>query len=662
MIHHAHAACVATLTIAAAGLFAQPPKDTLPDGAIARLGSSLWRGLVDRYGSAHFEFTADGKSVVFLSPERTVVWLDVETGRVTKRVRGPAPFGDFVLTPDAGTLVTADEPKPVTMAFVPPGPSDPRGLRAWDVAGTPKPGWFLENQTGGLVGDARHVVVFGDHKLSLVDVRTGKPVWSNPLDDKARSTMTHVLSADGKSVVAVAAGDQVHPAFAWDVATGERRTLTDLTVPHSGIALSADGSTAASFGHEKVVRRWDLRSGKEFPALVGHEVGAVHAATLSRDGRAVVSSGIDRTVRWWDGATGKELGRIKTPRPAGHLRLSPDGKTLAAIYSGENVLRRFDLTTRGELPTPDGHAAEVTFLAFTGDGKALVSAADDNAVTVWDPATGAVRRRFPARTFDQFLAAAISPDGRLLASANALDGDPVRLWDLSTGEAVRELARAKGAVRAVAFAPDGRTLAVWRSGWEAPGPSLRVWDLAGRELWKADAPVLGGGPGEAGRWLQFTADGARLWAATHPGPTAWDAVTGRRVAGAADPLSVISVSPDGRMVAGRAQTNAGATEVRVIESASGQVRSRFGRGPAAGPIDPAVPVVFSPDGRRLAAADGSAVVLWDIGAGKVLRRLAGHVRGVRALAFSPDGKVLASGSDDSTIVLWDVSSRPPAPK
>ena len=91
-----------------------------------------------------------------------------------------------------------------------------------------------------------------------------------------------------------------------------------------------------------------------------------------------------------------------------------------------------------------------------------------------------------------------------------------------------------------------------------------------------------------------------------------------------------------------------------VSGATGKPRLRFGRTPHLADLSRAAPLAFSPDGRTVAAVVGTAVVLWDAGTGRELRRFEGHERRVRAVAFSPDGKLLGTGSEDSTIVLWDL--------
>src|SRR5262245_9827424 len=113
MNHHIATAAVALGLLTSAA--ADPPRvdrhgDPLPAGAVVRLGSSRWRGVVGPTGETQIRFAADGRAIVCRMPDGSAAWLDVDTGRELRRVRGPASFQVFVLTADGKSLITMDEP------------------------------------------------------------------------------------------------------------------------------------------------------------------------------------------------------------------------------------------------------------------------------------------------------------------------------------------------------------------------------------------------------------------------------------------------------------------------------------------------------------------------------------------------------------------------
>src|SRR5438046_765722 len=115
------------LTAAALALVVIPAAvagDPLPAGAVARLGSPRWRGVFESWGPGEFRYTPDGSAIVCRMAGGSVAWLDADTGRELRRIRGPFRFRTFAVTPDGTTLITTDD-----------GPSGPSwGLRLWNVA------------------------------------------------------------------------------------------------------------------------------------------------------------------------------------------------------------------------------------------------------------------------------------------------------------------------------------------------------------------------------------------------------------------------------------------------------------------------------------------------------------------------------------------------
>jgi WD40 repeat protein len=387
--------------------------------------------------------------------------------------------------------------------------------------------------------------------------------------------------------------------------------------------IDRDKRLAAScFG--PTLRVWEVATAKEVRRVIDGKTG-VYGFALSPDGKTVATRGGEHTVRFWDFLSGKEK------RPAGGHRMfvqdiafASDGKTVATGAAAASV-RLWDAATGRPLHRLAGHGNTAARLGFSADGKVLVSWGIDATLCRWSVATGKRLGRFKG-VGSPYDMAVLSRDATTLATWGRQDRK-IRLWETATGKELRGWKSPQQMVFSLAFAADGRTLA---SGG-ADG-SVYVWDAAdGRELRRL--MVLG--------------------AMKKPYPT---------------PVYNLAFSPDGRALAASYQAldprnQEWAWLVKVWETATGGERLVIRPGASAAAL------VFSPDGRRLAflplptnkAGTWGRVHLWDLEAGKELRRL-GQPGGVRSVAFSPSGNLLATGGGDTTTVLWDLAKLVPAPR
>jgi WD40 repeat protein len=292
-----------------------------------------------------------------------------------------------------------------------------------------------------------------------------------------------------------------------------------------------------------------------------------------------------------------------------------------------------------------GHERGVSGLAFAPDGRSLTSCSFDGTVKLWDSATGKERMTLRGHT-KPVTAISLSPDGKTLASAGGYDLT-LKCWDVATGKEKATLTGHTDAVWAVTFAPDGKTLA------SASGDrTIRLWDVAaGKETRSLD------GHTRFLRALAFLPDGRALISCGAAGLHVWDAATGkeRPPSRHQEPTFCLAVSPDGKTVAaGTAPVGPEVLEVgRVVfwDPATDKDKATL----LAAFRDVVSALAFSPDGKLLAVGKTGKVQLWDVSRQELLVTLRGHTKYVAALAFSPDGKVLASGSYDNTIRLWDVA-------
>lgn len=369
-----------------------------------------------------------------------------------------------------------------------------------------------------------------------------------------------------------------------------------------------------------------------------HGPGLSHIA-FDAAGDRVVTAGVEGVVRVWDADTGREVqcrwGDPLRPDHAGRRALSADGRR-AAVVERDGTLRVLDVRSGKEVGRiATGPPAGETEAALNRDGSA-VALRTDRQLTVWDVAKGGVLCRTPTEAV-------------------------VDLVFLDVGGRATSMSMA--GTHSLAFAPDGRSLALC---FRYRDCGVQVFDVAtGKERWRvaeatdqrrdtvhrASAPAFSGD----GKLLaRIGPDGSVRLHETERGREV------RRLAAKSteDPAVRCALSADGKRLATLTKREV----VRIYDVAGGKERVVLGeaaeddRTGLRGMTAP-LAVVFSPDGKTLAQAQGAnAVRLWDVETGRVRPGGAGHVGSVQSVTASTDGKTLTTRGSDDTVRHWDLAS------
>jgi WD40 repeat protein len=660
----------------------------LPAGARFRLGHPGFRIPRALY---YADLAPDGRAIAAIDERRELRITEVSSGvaKITHRL-DVMPQDRLTFAPDGRRFATTDQNNVIVWHR-----ADGIRLATVQVRGIDRPpmwapvvfsadGKRLAVWYGAKGNELVHVVWDVDRNALVREVTT--PAADRgyvALSPDGKQLVTWAYWAPGRPVAPPKPGEDANRTITvWDADAG--KVVHRITVKHLAAAcrvcFSHDGKTLAVVGRE--VQLWDTSRWKVRCQVAGLTAGTPwpvrHAVAFSPDGKRLAILDGNGTVELRDSATGRRIGLVKGHAP-GHSIRFPRNDRAVVLGGGEHIFCAWEVPS-GKLLTPaPGHLANVRQVLFTADGKHLLSLDEDGALLRWDVTTGkrvagglmpadhagwvrpeerleyispdlaravfavplreskpgprvarvydlrARKERFAvSRTVDMAWESNVvcSPRGtRLLLNPGVGYGNPTgarltAVWDMMTGRRLFEFPQHDSRKNNAFFSPDDRFLVVL-TGRFVPG--TRQEGLAGQ---------------------------------------LWDAVTGKKLADFATAgMSgnfTAGISPDGRTLA----VSSLGKQVVLLDLPA--ARQRLEAAPAT--HTPTSPVVFSPDGRLFAFGqgeheDGRGVVqVWETVSGSIRHTFDGHARATRAVAFSPDGRLLASGSNDATVLLWDLDA------
>jgi len=491
-----------------------------------------------------------------------------------------------------------------------------------------------------------------DGKIQLWDITTGLMIRELRVDQ-----WTYSLAFSPDSRLLASGGNSDNTVKVWSVASGkEIKSFSPHTTMVQSVAFSPDGQILASESHDPdplgnkiVIKLLDANNGRELRRFSALNPAYDTMVSFSRDGKLLVVNG-HGFVKLWNVASGLNVRTLKGDYGPAHF--SPDGKKLA-LFSG-NEIRILSLASGAEIRTIKS-SGDLLSLGFSPDGKFVAGAGDVNEV--WDVSTGQLAGVLegPSNLIES---SALSPDGKLLANNS---DDVICLWDLANGQEARVLEGHTEIISEVAFSPDNRILA------SAGGndKTIRLWDVAsGREIrtltghtkrvnsiaFSPDGNLIASASGES-------AAGDATTAAKENVVKLWDVQSGhelKTLSGYKEAVEKLVFSPDGQLLA---TSSPGGLKIWDVINARVTNTLDFGVGA----------VAFSPNGKLLALVNGDEIEFRDVANWEKAKSidteaedgpnsLCGVVSHVTSLKFNRSGDVLAGGSCDGVIQLWNVTS------
>lgn len=439
------------------------------------------------------------------------------------------------------------------------------------------------------------------------------------------------FSADGRQLLFTGS---VENENAWDIKTGQAtgKQMEDVFKSDwSGTwpSISPEGTQMVNADHRGSVKFVDLVRRELVSKQRAHRDHG-RATAYSPDGRLVATGAED--IILWDASTQKKLVRLEHTAIVWSLAFSPDGRWLVSTH-GDGAILLWSVAERERAGNFNEHSGPVRAVAFSSDGRHVASASEDRSVILWDTDSGRKEATLVGH-LTRLTGVAISPDGKRVASS---DHDAaIKLWEAKYAQTIWDFEDTNtNTSYCLAFSPDGKWIATSVGVFEAGGgrPAIKFKGAL------HSSSIYG---------VAFSSDSQRLACAMAIGRIViletgtWKIVD--RLERERTSFISTSFSPDGNtLVTGEDEGN-----VRLWYT--GPLREAALLGQHAARVKS---VAFSPDGRQVASAgDDQAINLWDVRRSGVVERIGTHTAPVLSVAFSPDGRQLVSGGHDKTVRVY----------
>ncbi|MDR1174301.1 MAG: WD40 repeat domain-containing protein [Treponema sp.] len=587
-------------------------------------------------------YSPDGRRIATGSKDNTVKIWDVESGREIRtlsghtnsvRAAGYSPDGRRIVS---GSLDTS--------------------AKIWN-AETGQEIRTLSGHSGGIRSvayspDGRRIVSGSiDKTVKIWNAETGQEIRA--LTGHNSSVYAVNYSPDGRRIIS---GSRDNTIKIWDAETGrEIRSIAAFEgrIFTLDIAWKPDGSRIAATGGNLLIREWNAETGQETKRITGQgsDDDGFSAVRYSPDGKQIIAGTYESGARIFDANTGRELRSLAMPGAVSAVTYSPDGRRILS-GSGDNTAKVWDADTGRELLSLGPMAAGVFRLAFSPDSTRLALSYLDRTIRIWDLRAGRMLRTLTPHQFNGAPALSMSlawgPDGRRILSGG--DDDTIKLLDAATGETLRTIPTGAGSALTVSYSPDGKSILAGLQ-----DKVIKLFDAeSGREIrtFTGHTDMV---------WSAvFSTDGRRVYSGSDDKSIkVWNAATGQLV------RTIHDNAHGGRVTVLLAASRKG-KEYLLSSGANGRIGcwdpEKTGNEAVSSYIDFGSPVLSAVVWADTPEFFDTPDALAGFANGKIKRSILGaiyeefpnHAGAVNQMAYSPDGRWLASASSDGTLRLNNV--------